>query len=247
MQDSSSRSSSDSSRSNHLLALYPSPSDPTHIIPFTFVNITRVSPNYPDTGTAHIPIKLLNFRSDFILRLVSNGPLQPTVLAESTVIENTILDAPGQVHLAQHADGHSVVVQWVSASEEPQQLEYSTAKWSLGRVSSTDSVGSSLASSTTVTASQSTVKCVSSSSHTYTADMMCDIPANSFGFLDPGHLHTAVLPADDVGYNQQLYFRCGRDTCMLLSWSGSFVLLRTNKAASVEGRPHFPSQKRFLD
>jgi hypothetical protein len=51
------------------------------------------------------------------------------------------------------------------------------------------------------------VHSVASTSMTYTADMMCGVPANSFGFLDPGHLHTAVIPSSHVGHGKRLYYR----------------------------------------
>lgn len=198
-----------SNRANHLLALYPSPSDPSKTVPITFLNISTMRPAYITTGQATVPFKLLNFRSTgFILRLVSSSPLQPLVLAESNVIPNTIQRTPGQVHLALHRDGRSMVVQWVSSTNEPQQLEYSTTPWSPDSSSSSGRGSSSSNSASHKQQQQGGIKSVSSSSRTYSAAMMCGVPANSFGFMDPGHLHTAVLPAGDVAPGQQLHYRC---------------------------------------
>jgi hypothetical protein len=119
------------------------------------------------------------------------------------VITNAIINVPGQVHLAQHADGQSVVVQWVSGSNSPQQLHYSTIKWT----SQTGIPSSSSSSSNGSKAHKDIVHSVASSSLTYSQDMMCGEPANSFGFLDPGYLHTAVIPAGDVGHGKKLYYR----------------------------------------
>ena len=140
----STSTSSQDERKGHLLALYPSPSDQTQTIPFTFLNISKASPSYAATGRATVQIKLLNLRSPgFVLRLVSNSTFPststPLVLAESAVITNAIPFAPGQVHLAQHADGQSIVVQWVSGSDAPQQLHYSTVNWRLQHTSSSSS------------------------------------------------------------------------------------------------------------
>lgn len=195
---SSSSNSAGSGRTGHLLALYPSPSDPTLTVPFTFVNISSASASYTKTGKAFVPLKLLNFRSPgFVLRLVSNGTFYPVILAESSVITNTIINSPGQVHLAQHADGQSVVVQWVSGSSSPQQLHYSTKAWTSQNTSSSGSK-----------ARNDFVRSVVSISLTYSQDMMCGEPANSFGFMHPGFLHTAVIPAGDVGHGRKLYYRC---------------------------------------
>lgn len=209
---SSSSSACSTSRQHHLLTLYPSPSGttttPTTTVPFTFLNISATSPSYCDTGRAKLPVKLLNFRTPgFVLRLVINGTFFPVILAESALITNTIVDAPGQVHLAQHADGHSVVVQWVSGSSSPQQLHYSTTKWTKTTTKGRRSTPSSR-TTTTSSGSEDIVHSVASTSMTYTADMMCGVPANSFGFLDPGHLHTAVIPHSHVGHGKQLYYRC---------------------------------------
>jgi hypothetical protein len=48
---------------------------------------------------------------------------------------------------------------------------------------------------------------VASSSMVYSRDMMCGEPADSFGFLDPGFLHTAAIPASEVGHGRKLYYR----------------------------------------
>jgi dipeptidyl aminopeptidase/acylaminoacyl peptidase len=220
---SSSGSSSSDCRS-HLLALYPSPSDPSTTVPFTFVNVSNTIPDYCKTGKAFVPLKLLNFRTPgFVLHLVSNGTFYPVILAESAVISNSIANAPGQIHLALHADGQSIVVQWVSGSRDPQQLQYSrtgstsrtaqavqdeaSRQYSGASIKWPPSEASTRSSSSGKDKRQQQTRTVQSSSTTYTSDMMCGVPANSFGFLDPGYLHSAVIPAAHIGHQQQLHYR----------------------------------------
>jgi hypothetical protein len=222
-----SSSSSSSDCRSHLVALYPHPSDPSTTVPFTFVNVSSTSPEYCKSGKASVPIKLLNFRAPgIVLRLVSNGTFYPVVLAESAVISNSIPNTPGQIHLALHADGQSIVVQWVSGSRDPQQLQYSSAGTTSRTAQavqdeksqqySTTSItwppsGTSTRSSSGSSSSKDTqgpqIWTVASSSITYTSGMMCGVPAHSFGFLDPGYLHSAVIPAAHVGHQQQLHYR----------------------------------------
>jgi hypothetical protein len=188
-----------------VVALYTHPSAARSILPVIWRNLTASDSSYPATGSSSVTFKLLNFRQNFIVRLVGNGTFSPVVLAESAVIKNTNPDVPGQVHLALHEDGSSVVVQWVSGSAVPQQLRYSSTAVHLADLSSASSTGSTpdrQYSSTTGGAAA-----VLSTARSYDRGMMCGEPATTFGFMHPGYMHTAVIPGTDVGYNRLLHYR----------------------------------------
>jgi hypothetical protein len=193
--------------SDDIVALYIHPSDPRSTIPITWQNLTASSPSYPDTGSGSVTFRLLNFRQDFIVRLVGNGTFSPVVLAESAVVKNTKINLPGQVHLALHADGSSVVVQWVSGSAAPQQLQYSSTAVHLADLSpAAGSTGTTHARQYSSTTTGAAV--VVSTARSYDRGMLCGEPATTFGFIHPGYMHTAVIPGTDAGHNRRLHYRC---------------------------------------
>jgi hypothetical protein len=192
--------------SDDVVALYVHPSDPRSTLPITWQNLTVSSFGYPATGSGSVTFRLLNFRHNFIVRLVGNGTFSPVVLAESVVIQNTNPNLPGQVHLALHADGSSVVVQWVSGSPAPQQLLYGNTSVQFTNLSPAGSAGNTHARQYSSTTGGAAV--VASTSRSYDRRMMCGDPATTFGFIHPGYMHTAVIPSADVGYNRLLHYRC---------------------------------------
>lgn len=176
-----------------IVALYTHPTDPKATVPVTWRKITAESPAYPKTGSGTVTFKLVNFRQNFIFRLLENGTFSPVVLAESAVMKNAIPNAPGQVHLALHADGRSIVVQWVSGSRTPQLLQYRPVTQS----------GLTMQN----IAKDAKAIVLVSTSRTYNQGMMCGAPATTFGFITPGFLHAAVIPGGDMRHNQQLQYR----------------------------------------
>ena len=197
-----------------LVALYAAAdTDPGTIAPINWVNITRTAPSYLSSGSAELAFKLLNYRTPFIFRLIKNGTFFPVVVAESPRIENTVWKAPSQIHLALHADGTSVVAQWISGSSSKQQLSYWT---------------------------QSTRGTTQSSSITYTPDMMCGAPATSFGYISPGFIHRALIPLQTLPPNTPVSYQAGSPDS---GWSPIFSFLTPpppgGPGASPEGALKF--------
>jgi hypothetical protein len=166
-----------------LVALYaPADADPRTVVPINWVNVTRISPSYLSSGSAELPFKLLNFRAPFVFRLLKNGTFYPIVVAESPQIANSISTAPSQVHLALHADGDSMVAQWISGSSMSQKLSFWTK----------------------------TLRGVTqSSSISYTSDMMCGAPATTFGYISPGYIHRALIPLKTLPPNTRVSYQAG--------------------------------------
>ncbi|WIA33189.1 hypothetical protein OEZ86_006336 [Tetradesmus obliquus] len=227
--------------SDDVIALYTHPSDPRSTLPITWQNLTASSPAYPATGSGSVTFQLLNFRQNFIFRLVGNNTFSPVVLAESAVIKNTNPDAPGQIHLALHADGSSVVVQWVSGSAAPQQLQYSDAASHLtgGAPPLASNPVNTLAAATShlYSGADSGALMVLSTVRSYDRGMMCGEPATTFGFIHPGYMHTAVIPGREIGYNRRVHYRVGSPE---VGWSGAASFVSGPEPAAVaQGRASF--------
>jgi hypothetical protein len=195
--------------SDDIIALYTHPSDPRATLPVTWRNPTASSPSYPATGSGSVTFQLLNFRQNFIFRLVGNNSFSPVVLAESAVIKNTKPNLPGQVHLALHADGSSIVVQWVSGSAAPQQLQYSDSADHLTGDPSTSDAENKLAAAAShlYNSADSGALVVLCTVRSYDRGMMCGEPATTFGFIHPGYMHNAVIPGRELGHNQRVHYR----------------------------------------
>jgi hypothetical protein len=191
-----------------ILALYaPATAPVQETIPVNWNSVAPSNPDYVTTGSARMTFRLLNFRQDFIVRLLRNTttPLV-TVRGESSVITNHIKDQPSQVHLALHADGSSMVVQWNSGSQAPQTVQYTT----LGVALQTGARGWQAAAG---------VRQAASAMLTYTADMLCGMSASGAGFMDPGYMHQALIPLAAFPPNTRVYYRAGSPG---VGWSDTF-------------------------
>jgi hypothetical protein len=176
-------------------------------IPVYWNSVAPSNPDYVTTGSARMTFRLLNFRQDFIVRLLRNTTTPPvTVRGESSVITNHLKEQPSQVHLALHADGSSMVAQWNSGSQEPQTVQYNT----LGVGLPTRAAGWQAAAA---------VKQAASAVLTYTADMLCGKSASGAGWLDPGYMHQALIPLASFPPNTRVYYRVGSPD---VGWSDTF-------------------------
>jgi hypothetical protein len=192
------------------ITIYSPPNpDYTTTIPVWYDQLVNLGPSYQATnnyltsGTVSFVFNLINWRSDFQFVVVRGenavNPLSdPIILAESPVIKNTIVKAPGQVHLNIDTDQESMVVQWVSAS--PTQ----SVKW-----------GKKPGDYTGTAVSKPVV---------YTRDMMCGGIAKTIGWRDIGNLHQAVIPSSDKAMNprKRVYYKVGSDAD---GWSEEFSFL----------------------
>jgi hypothetical protein len=199
--------------SDDVLALYTHSSNPRFTLPITWRNLTANSPSYPVTSSSSVIFQLKNFRQNFIFRLIGNNTFSPVVLAESAVIKNTNPSAPGQVHLALHADGSSIVVQWISGSAAPQLLQYSktaahiTSSSAAAYPDNAPNPASEQQSAQHYGGKDSGAMIVLSTVRSYDRNMMCGEPATTLGFIHPGYMHTAVIPGRELGYNRRMHYR----------------------------------------
>jgi hypothetical protein len=197
-----------------LVAMYaPAAASPDTVVPVNWAHVATGNPDYTTTGFAQVSFKLINFRQDMRFRLLRNSTFSPVVIGESPVVANHIKDQPSQVHLALHADGSSMVVQWNSGSQAPQTVQYGTTPPSSSAMAwPTSQPGSSNGAAAGPATSESSVL-------TYTADMMCGPPANGIGFLHPGHMHQALIPLAAFPPNTRVYYRVGSPGA---GWSDTF-------------------------
>ncbi|MEW5301545.1 MAG: hypothetical protein WDW36_004400 [Sanguina aurantia] len=211
---------------DHIALYVPGDVDVQHTVPIQFLNITLLcGQSYLDTGTGDVMLQLLNMRGSMSFKITVGGIVSPVVIATSAIIPNLISRQPTSGHLALHQDSRSVVVQWVSGSPDPQDVEFSKTSSAPGSGTSSRAFRSLAAGSSQhgllsagLASAEAGTLSVSSRVSSYARRDMCGFPANSTGWLDPGFLHTAVLNASKLPPNTQFRYKYGSEAD---GWSAS--------------------------
>jgi hypothetical protein len=185
--------------SSDLIALYaPADADPTQVAPVQLINADAASGGtHSKSGSGSAIFSVLNHRSPtlrfMLLSFPPESPDRSKVLAVSPSMFNRITDLPSYGHLTIGEDPSSVVVQWISGSNLSQGVEYRLAGESQEE---------------TFTAASSVVS--------YAKEELCGPPANSFGYIHPGFIHSATLTMNPTWSNSLVLYRYGSDA---VGWS----------------------------
>lgn len=159
------------------IALYVPPDD-LKKAPVKYIKASE-SPDYLSTGSGNLDIYLVNHRDDMRIYFLNGFPSILNVIGKTDIIKNINPNEPLYPHLALTPIETEMSVQWVSGSNKG----IPTVKY-----------GQESGVYKNVITGQST---------TYTQDEMCNAPANSVGWMDPGYFHEVIINGLENG---QLYY-----------------------------------------
>ncbi|KAL5759365.1 hypothetical protein ACOSP7_017889 [Xanthoceras sorbifolium] len=137
-------------------------------IKYQFANYS--SPHYKDTGKGFLKLQLINQRLDFSFALFSGGLLNPKLVAVSNTVVFTNPNAPVYPRLAQGKMWNEMTVTWTSGYGINEAQPF--VQWGPKGEDSMRSPAGTL---------------------TFDRSSMCDAPARTVGWRDPGYIHTSLL------------------------------------------------------
>ncbi|KAL4852697.1 putative dolichyl pyrophosphate Man9GlcNAc2 alpha-1 [Chlorella vulgaris] len=152
------------------------------------------SPGYLESGAGSTALRLVNLRCD--MRIVLLRADTSTVIAVGPVLHNLNPNEPTGVHLMRTQEPTEMLVQFTTRDKGQPVVQYSYA--------ADDAQRTQVPATTT----------------TYKASDLCGPPASTFGWVDPGHLHTAAMTALQPG--RQVFYRVGDAASGIFSPAFSF-------------------------
>ncbi|GLU16926.1 hypothetical protein SLE2022_333310 [Rubroshorea leprosula] len=137
-------------------------------IKYQYANYT--SPEYKSTGKGSLKLQLINQRSDFSFALFSGGLLNPKLVAVSNKVAFTNPNVPVYPRLAQGKEWNEMTITWTSGYGIDEAEPF--VEWGPKGQNNKRSPAGTL---------------------TFGRESMCDAPARTVGWRDPGYIHTAFL------------------------------------------------------
>ncbi|KAF8399953.1 hypothetical protein HHK36_015825 [Tetracentron sinense] len=137
-------------------------------IKYTYANYSN--PDYAKTGKSSFNFQLINQRADFSFALFSGGLSNPKMVAVSNVISFANPNAPVYPRLAQGKSWNEMTVTWTSGYNIITAIPF--VEWGLEGEPPMRSPAGTL---------------------TFHRSSMCGSPARTFGWRDPGFIHTSFL------------------------------------------------------
>jgi hypothetical protein len=141
--------------------------------PIEWFVCSDIDPNYLATGNVTVSFRMVNLRTDFVFVLaksMENYPSKVTVIAQSQPVLFANANEPKSPRLTFSHQPNSMVLTWSSLfSNLNPRVVYNNVK------------------------TPNVVNTRFAVASTYTRDDMCNSPANSTGWFDPGMINTVVL------------------------------------------------------
>lgn len=172
----------------------PSDVDVKTTSPVKYKWATKAS-DYLSTGNGTLEFRLLNMRADYAFVLFTNGTAHPIAIGKSNAVGFQNYYYPEHARLSLTGNPNQMKLTWVSKEVKTPKVEYGTR--------------SGVYTHTAIP-----------KSFTYTASDLCGPPATTFGWREPGIIHTAVL--EGLIPNVKYYYRYGDEKSGGLSEEGSF-------------------------
>ncbi|XP_022135476.1 nucleotide pyrophosphatase/phosphodiesterase-like isoform X4 [Momordica charantia] len=170
---------------------------------FNYANYSN--PNYARTGKASLVFQLINQRADFSFALFSGGLSNPKLIAVSNSISFKNPKAPLFSRLAHGKLWNEMTVTWTSGYDINEAVPF--VEWGLKGETQTKSPAGTL---------------------TFSRNSMCDAPARTVGWRDPGFFHTSYL--QNLWPNAVYTYRLGHRLS-----DGSYIW---SKSYSFKSSPH---------
>ncbi|XP_042378596.1 nucleotide pyrophosphatase/phosphodiesterase-like isoform X1 [Zingiber officinale] len=178
----------------------------TSPIKYQFVNYSN--PSYATTGSGTLRFQLINQRADFSFALFSGGLENPKLIAVSNVITFANPKAPVYPRLAQGKLWNEMTVTWTSGYDINEAITF--VEWGPKWGPITRSPAGTL---------------------TFNRGTLCGSPARTFGWRDPGYIHTSFLK--ELWPNAEYTYKLGHQL-----FNGSYIW---SKSFSFRASP-FPGQ-----
>ena len=206
--------SSGNRNAKHWVAAYAHPNpDVKTMTPAKYAVLTDVDPTYAATGVVHVKFKLVNMRSSYVFKLFeedwqkglywghqTNRTLEHAVaVATSSEVTFAKPNGPEKVRTIPVSHDPPIVrVMWSSGGHLSDMLSASTKPY----------VQFSLANSTEWESVDS------ASTHYYDHNDLCDEPATTIGYLDPGLIHEALISLDTGRNGERVRYQVGASGAM---------------------------------
>lgn len=175
-------------------------------VKYQFANYSNS--NYASNGRGQLRFLLINQRADFSFALFSGGLENPKLIAISNVISFLNPKAPVYPRLALGKSWNEMTVTWTSGYGTNEALPF--VEWGPKWGSLTRSAAGTL---------------------TFNRGSMCGSPARTYGWRDPGFIHTSFLK--ELWPNAEYTYKLGHQL-----FNGSYIWSKTN---SFQASP-FPGQ-----
>ncbi|KAM3704210.1 hypothetical protein ACB098_04G156000 [Castanea mollissima] len=137
-------------------------------IKYKFANDSNAE--YTRTGKASLKFRLINQRADFSISLFSGGLSNPKLLSVSNTVTFANPKAPVYPRLSQGKSWNEMAVTWTSGYNITDAVPF--VEWGFKGESQTQSPAGTM---------------------TFHCNAMCGPPARTFGWRDPGYIHTSFL------------------------------------------------------
>ncbi|PON72154.1 Acid phosphatase [Trema orientale] len=151
-------------------------------IKYKFANESKS--DYTKTGKATLKFRLINQREDFSFALFSGGLSNPKLVAVSNVITFANPKAPLYPRLAQGKHWNEMTVTWTSGYDINEAVPF--VEWGFKGSAQIQTPAGTL---------------------TFRRNSMCGPPARTFGWRDPGFIHTSFLK--DLWPNSKYSYKLG--------------------------------------
>ncbi|XP_022135475.1 nucleotide pyrophosphatase/phosphodiesterase-like isoform X3 [Momordica charantia] len=184
-------------------SMFSSSACPSSNKKFNYANYSN--PNYARTGKASLVFQLINQRADFSFALFSGGLSNPKLIAVSNSISFKNPKAPLFSRLAHGKLWNEMTVTWTSGYDINEAVPF--VEWGLKGETQTKSPAGTL---------------------TFSRNSMCDAPARTVGWRDPGFFHTSYL--QNLWPNAVYTYRLGHRLS-----DGSYIW---SKSYSFKSSPH---------
>ncbi|KAJ8510982.1 hypothetical protein OPV22_001416 [Ensete ventricosum] len=175
-------------------------------VKYQFANYSN--PDYGRTGKGFLRFQLINQRADFSFALFSGGLDNPRLIALSNAISFANPKAPVYPRLAQGKSWNEMTITWTSGYDINEALPF--VEWGSKWGPVTRSPAGTL---------------------TFNRGSMCGSPARTFGWRDPGFIHTSYLK--ELWPNAEYTYKLGHQL-----FNGSYIW---SKSYSFQASP-YPGQ-----
>ncbi|MEW5311981.1 MAG: hypothetical protein WDW38_003647 [Sanguina aurantia] len=150
--------------------LVPATADPSATAPAKF-KLASSDPEYLRSGSGSVEFKVLNYRQDAAFMFFRGGFEKPVAVAVSPVLVVANPNQPLQGHLSLTGVNSEMAIQWSTHNSSRPQVQWRPANGSAHPYPHT----------------------ADASSSSFAASDMCDAPASTVGWVDPGLQHMAVM------------------------------------------------------
>lgn len=201
--------SSGNRNAKHWLAAYAHPNpNVTQVVPAKYAVLTDVDPTYAATGTVQVKFKLVNMRSSYVFKLFEEDWQKGLYWGHQTnrTLEHAVAVATSRPVTFANPNG-AEKIRTIPVSHDPPIVR---VMWSSGgHLSDTYSASSKPFIQYASANSTEWESVNSATTHYYDYSDLCDEPATSIGYIDPGLIHSALISLAPGANSERIRFQVG--------------------------------------